>query len=279
MTLLSSLTTFRIGGPCEDLHTPDGTERTIELLKKLENPIVLGGGSNVLASDAGVNAPIIRTAGLNHIDIDGETIRAGCGAGLPECARAAAARGLTGLEWASGIPGSLGGAVVMNAGAYGGEMSQVVTSALIFNGREAVEISSFDFSYRHSVLMEHPSWVVLEVTLKLKWGDPDEIAAKIEQFRKARNEKQPNQPSAGSFFKRPPGHFAAALIDQCGLKGKTEGGAQVSEKHAGFIINRKGATCEDVLRLASLVRETVFKQTGVELEPEVRLLGELQWSF
>jgi UDP-N-acetylmuramate dehydrogenase len=252
----------------------------IELLRKLENPVILGGGSNILAAGEGVREPVIHTAGLRHIAFDGCVVRAGCGAGLPELSRAAARKGLSGLEWASGIPGSLGGAAVMNAGAYGGEMSQAVTEVLAFDGREAVWITEFDFSYRHSVFIDTPSLTVLEVTLRLSQDDPAEITARMEAHMRARNEKQPvNLPSAGSFFKRPKGGYAAALIEECGLKGASVGGARVSEKHSGFIVNTGGATCDDVLRLASLVRETVFIRFGTELEPEVRLLGDIGWNF
>jgi UDP-N-acetylmuramate dehydrogenase len=251
------------------------------LLKELENPVVLGGGSNILAADEGVTHPVVRTSGLDHIEFHGTAVRAGCGAGLPELARAAARQGLTGLEWASGIPGSVGGAAVMNAGAYGGEMSQVVTGALVFDGETPVTVRDFAFAYRHSIFFEYPSWTVLEVTLKLAEDDPQAISARMDELRKRRNEKQPvSLPSAGSFFKRPPGGYAAALIDQCGLKGLRIGGAQVSERHSGFVVNAGGAVCEDVLRLAALVRETVYKQTSVELEPEVRLLGrDWLWNF
>lgn len=274
MTLLSELTTFRIGGPCGGLYEPDSTERAIELLRGTDSPVVLGGGSNILAADGGVSAPVIRTVKLNRIEIDGATVRAGCGAALPELARAVCKRGLAGLEWGGGIPGSVGGAVVMNAGAYGGEMSRVVTEALVFDGREAVTVRDFDFGYRHSIFLDNPLWTVLEVTVKLTEDEPEAIAARMEELREKRNGKQPvNLPSAGSFFKRPPGDFAAGLIERCGLKGASAGGAQVSKKHSGFIVNTGGATCEDVLRLAALVRDTVFRQTGVELEPEVRLLG------
>jgi UDP-N-acetylmuramate dehydrogenase len=280
VTRLSGLTTFRIGGPCERLYQPDGIERTIELLREVNGAVVLGGGSNILAADEGVSFPVIRTTGVNHIEFDGDTIRAGCGVLLPELSRAAAKRGLTGLEWAGGIPGTVGGAVVMNAGAYGGEMSQVVTEALVYNGKDAVVLRDFRFSYRHSIFHDDPSLICLEAVFSLTPGDPDEIAAKAEGHRTARNEKQPvNVPSAGSFFKRPPGHYAAALIDQCGLKGVSRGGARVSEKHAGFIVNTGGAACRDVLDLAKHVHDAVFRQTGVKLEPEVRLLGDITWNF
>ena len=252
----------------------------LELLRGLESPVILGGGSNILADDEGVRAPVVHTAGLRQIFIEGETVRAGCGVGLPELSRAAARQGLSGLEWASGIPGSLGGAVVMNAGAYGGEMSQVVTEVLAFDGHTLVSMTGFDYSYRHSIFLDNPAFTVLEATLKLTRDEPSEIAARMETHMKARNEKQPvTQPSAGSFFKRPKNGYAAAMIDECGLKGAHVGGAMVSEKHAGFVVNVGGATCEDVLRLASMVREAVYKKFGVELEPEVRLLGDAEWNF
>lgn len=280
--LMSTITTFRIGGPCDILCVPANTEQAVETLRSAApfGGIILGRGSNVLAADEGLRQPVILTSGLNRLDFDGEAVTAGCGVSLPELSRAAAKRGLSGLEWASGIPGSLGGAVVMNAGAYGGEMAQIVTSALVFDGQNAVRVTEFDFSYRHSVFLSKPEHIVLEATLKLLPGDPAEISSRMDEFRKARNEKQPVElPSAGSFFKRPPGHFAGTLIDQCGLKGRSVGGARVSEKHAGFIVNTGGATCEDVIRLAALVRETVFRETGAELEPEVRLLGDVRWRF
>ncbi|MDR0292991.1 MAG: UDP-N-acetylmuramate dehydrogenase [Oscillospiraceae bacterium] len=275
---LSGLTTFRIGGPCDCLYIPDNVERMTELLRGLDSAAVLGNGSNLLAADEGVRFPLVHTAGLDDVAFDGETVRAGGGTGLPELSRAAARRGLSGLEWASGIPGSLGGAVVMNAGAYGGEMSRVVTEALVFDGNGAVTVTEFDFGYRHSVFQTNPAYVVLEVTLRLFRDEPSGIAARMEETRRARNEKQPvHLPSAGSFFKRPPGHFAGTLIERCGLKGVSVGGAKVSEKHAGFIVNTGGASCGDVVRLAALVRETVYRETGVELEPEVRLLGDIHW--
>ncbi len=277
---LRELTTFRIGGPCDSLYVPGNTEQAVTLLRTLQKPIILGRGSNVLAADAGLRSPVVLTSGLNGIHIEGETVRAGCGVSLPELSQAAAKASLSGLEWAGGIPGSLGGAVVMNAGAYGGVMDGVVTEALCFDGEKTFTVTEFDFGYRHSVFHEMPDMAVLEVTLKLTSGDGSEIRAKTEELKKARSQKQPvNQPSAGSFFKRPPGRFAGALIEQCGLKGVSVGGAQVSEKHAGFIVNTGGATCDDVMRLADLVRGRVYKETGAELVPEVRLLGDIQWSF
>ena len=195
---------------------------------------------------------------------------------LSRLAWAALGRGLAGLEFAHGIPGSLGGAITMNAGAYGGEMAQVVTAVTCLTRTGELQTVPADrcaFSYRHSAFSDG-SRLILRAEFSLPQGDPEEIRAKIEDLAQRRREKQPLEyPSAGSMFKRPPGHFAAALIDQCGLKGLTVGGAQVSEKHAGFVINRGGATCADVLALVDQVRERVLRQTGVELEMEVRVLG------
>ena len=184
---------------------------------------------------------------------------------------------MAGLEFAHGIPGTLGGGVMMNAGAYGGELSQTVT-AVTYLDREGEEhtipAAGCEFGYRSSIFARHPDWLILKAEFSLPQGDPEEIREKIQELARRRGEKQPLEyPSAGSMFKRPEGHFAAALIDQCGLKGLTVGGAQVSEKHAGFVINRGGATCADVLALVDQVRERVLRETGVTLEREVRLLG------
>ncbi|MDR1692853.1 MAG: UDP-N-acetylmuramate dehydrogenase [Oscillospiraceae bacterium] len=278
MNLLSSLTTFRIGGPCDAVYTPESAAEMTALLKTLDCPTVLGRGSNILAADEGVRTPVILTAGLNAIRIEGDTLRAGCGVSLPELSRAAESASLTGLEWAGGIPGTVGGGTVMNAGAYGGQMSDVLVSVCCAD-RER-DASECRFGYRQSVFTENPTLTVLEVTLKLTHGDPADISRRTEAFRKARNEKQPvSLPSAGSFFKRPEGHFAGALIERCGLKGVSVGGARVSEKHAGFLVNTGGATCRDVMILAERVRETVLRETGVALTPEVKLLGDISWSF
>ena len=190
---------------------------------------------------------------------------------------AALGRGLAGLEFAHGIPGTLGGGVLMNAGAYGGELAQVLTSVTYLDEtcrRVTLPVERCELSYRHSLFSHHPEWLILSAEMKLEPGDGEAIRGRMEELARRRREKQPLEwPSAGSTFKRPEGHFAAALIDQCGLKGLTVGGAQVSEKHAGFVINRGGATAEDVRRLMELVQERVFRATGVELEPEVRFLG------
>ena len=190
---------------------------------------------------------------------------------------AALGRGLTGLEFAHGIPGTLGGAVMMNAGAYGGEMVQVLTSVTYLDEagtRHTLPAGACGLSYRHSLFCGHPEWLILEAEMALPQGEGEQIRGRMEELARKRREKQPLEwPSAGSTFKRPEGHFAAALIEACGLKGVGIGGAQVSEKHAGFVINRGNATADDVRRLMALVQETVLRETGVALEPEVRLLG------
>ena len=201
------------------------------------------------------------------------TLTAGAGATLAQLAVEAANRGLAGLEFAHGIPGSVGGGMVMNAGAYGGELCQVVRQvrAMDRQGR-VMELAGEEcaFSYRHSRFSEG-GWLILSAAVELEEGDPAAIRDRMAELMARRKEKQPlDYPSAGSTFKRPEGHFAAALIDQCGLKGLRVGGAQVSEKHAGFVINTGAATCRDILELMGQVRERVFRETGVELEPEVK---------
>ena len=199
------------------------------------------------------------------------------GSTLARLANAALGRGLTGLEFAHGIPGTLGGAVVMNAGAYGGEMVQVLTAVTYLDGageEHTLPAAACALTYRHSRFSDRPDWLVLEAELELRPGDGEAIRARMDELAAKRREKQPLEwPSGGSTFKRPEGHFAAALIEGCGLKGVGIGGAQVSEKHAGFVVNRGGATADDVRRLMALVQETVLRETGVALEPEVRLLG------
>lgn len=276
---MSRHTTFRVGGPVPLLALPRTTHQAAMAVKiAVEEgitPFFLGNGSNLLVSDNGADAFVIKTVnGLSNVLVEGENVRAESGVLLSRLAVIARDNGLTGLEFAHGIPGSLGGAVTMNAGAYDGEMSQVVTSVtfLTASGKEETT-DQFDFSYRHSAFSDG-SRMILRVQMKLQNGDPSAIRARMEELMERRKSKQPLEwPSAGSTFKRPQGYFAAALIDQCGLKGLTVGGAQVSEKHAGFVINKGGATCFDILELMDQVRNRVFDQTGVTLEPEVKLLG------
>ena len=278
---MSRHTTFRIGGPVRLMALPKTEKEAQAVLKtawELEcPPFFLGNGSNLLVADAGYEGFVLKLArGMDQVQEVNRRLVAGSAMPLSQLAWAALGRGLAGLEFAHGIPGSLGGAVTMNAGAYGGEMAQVVTAVTCLTRRGELETVPADrcaFSYRHSAFSDG-SRLILRVEFSLPQGDPEEIRAKIEDLARRRKEKQPLEwPSAGSMFKRPPGHFAAALIDQCGLKGLTVGGAQVSEKHAGFVVNRGGATCADVLALVDQVRERVLRQTGVELEMEVRVLG------
>jgi UDP-N-acetylmuramate dehydrogenase len=240
---------------------------------------LMGNGSNLLIRDGGIRGLVIVLADRFSSVIQESTvqIKAQAGVRLGALARFAWQKGLGGLEFASGIPGTLGGAVTMNAGAYGGEMQQVIESVtainhegelFTFNGEE------MDFGYRHSRIMEE-DLIVVEATLKLVPKEPQEIKAYMDDLAERRRSKQPIQyPSAGSFFKRPPGNFAGALIEQAGLKGTRVGDAQVSELHAGFIINLGEATAKDVLQLKELVQQRVFEQSGILLEPEVRIVGE-----
>ena len=258
-------TTFKVGGPATLMALP-GTEE--ELLAAVRTALEEG------ITDAGLDALVVKTAPrVSRVEVRENTLRAGAGISLAQLASEAADHGLTGLEFAHGIPGSLGGAVVMNAGAYGGELCQVISQVRALDSRGQVrELAgdACDFSYRHS-RFSAGGWLILSATVELAPGDPAAIRGRMEELMARRKAKQPLEyPSAGSTFKRPEGHFAAALIEGCGLKGLTVGGAQVSEKHAGFVINIGSATCRDILDLMDQVRERVFRETGVELEPEVK---------
>lgn len=279
---LDRYTSFRIGGPARRMAFPRSGEAAVLLVSHaLElgaRPFVLGNGTNVLFPDEGVERLVICTRDMACVAagaVAGE-ITAECGASLAKIAVFAQKAGLSGLEFAHGIPGSLGGAVCMNAGAYGGEMVQVVKEVTVLFPEDGVKTLSGEemaFSYRHSLLTEHPDTVVLRATLRLQAGIPGEIREKMDELMARRKASQPLEyPSAGSTFKRPAGYYAAALIDQCGLKGLTVGGAQVSEKHAGFVINRGGASCADVTALMAEIQKRVREQTGVVLEPEVRVI-------
>ena len=285
---LSRHTTFRIGGPARLMALPKTEEEAKTALKAAAAleiaPFFLGNGSNLLAADGGYDGFVLKPAGeleeiraLPSRDPEGRVLlEAGGGAALSRLSAAALERGLTGLEFAQGIPGSVGGAVTMNAGAYGGEISQVLlyAAALERDGTERlIPAADCRLSYRRS-LFSGGGLLVCRAAFALTPGERTEISARMEDFARRRREKQPLEyPSAGSMFKRPAGYFAGALIEQCGLKGLTVGGAQVSEKHAGFLVNRGGATCADVLELIRQVRERVLRETGVELEMEVRTLG------
>lgn len=276
---LAPLTTFRIGGRAALLCRPRTVGELRGTLKALRGLGVrwycLGKGSNTLFCDEGFDGAVVCFSGLDEVRVEGGCVVAGAGAALSEVCRAAQAAGLAGLEFAYGIPGSVGGAVFMNAGAYGGEMADVVQSVTCLDaGLELCERPAGEcaFGYRTSVFQTDGSAVV-QARFALQRGDPAEIDARMRELLERRRSKQPLEyPSAGSTFKRPQGAYAAALIEQCGLKGTTVGGAQVSEKHGGFLINIGGATCADVLALADLVCRTVEEKTGFHLEKEIRVV-------
>ncbi|MBQ8145044.1 MAG: UDP-N-acetylmuramate dehydrogenase [Butyricicoccus sp.] len=277
--LMSAHTTFRIGGPADlyvEWKSGAPLEEILPILRASGQPLyILGRGSNVLVHDAGVRGIVLNSSAANQITCEGTKITAESGAGLASIASTALRESLTGFEFAAGIPGSLGGAVCMNAGAYGGEMVQVVTRSRYITPEGelgVIEGDAHQFGYRHSVYKDHPDWLVLQAELELQKGEPTEIRSMMEDLAQRRRDKQPlNYPSAGSTFKRPTGYFAGRLIEDCGLKGYAIGGAQVSEKHAGFLINRGGATCDDMLRLVGHVQNTVQERFGVELECEIRV--------
>lgn len=278
---MSAHCSFRIGGPARLMACPaSGAEAAalLRLLREADAPVeLMGKGTNLLVADEGLDAVVVRLGeAISEAELlPGDRVRAGAGISLAKLAVFAAEAGLSGLEFAHGIPGSLGGAVFMNAGAYGGEMKDVLESAEIAlpDGtlREA-PAEELELSYRHSAL-EGSGALVTAATVKLTPAEPEAIRARMRELMEKRRASQPlDMPSAGSTFKRPVGGYAAALIDQAGLKGFAIGGAQVSEKHAGFVINRGGATFDDVLRLMEHIQKTVLEKSGVRLEPEVRIL-------
>lgn len=279
---MSKHTTFRIGGPADYLVLPASMQEVAAVLhmaKQYAIPVtVLGNGSNVLVLDKGIRGLVMKFGPeMGYIRHQGSTVFAGAGALLAAVSKYAAEHNLTGFEFAIGIPGSIGGAVFMNAGAYEGDMSQVVQAVTaVCAGGELKRFvrDELNFGYRHSVFQEN-GCLVCEVELALTNGENNSIRVRLDDYTTKRQTKQPiEMPSAGSTFKRPKGHFAGTLIEQAGLKGASVGGAQVSNKHAGFIINAGGATAQDVLALISKVQDSVYKQFGVSLHPEVRILGE-----
>jgi UDP-N-acetylmuramate dehydrogenase len=278
---MSKHTTFRIGGVADVFVMPDSIEKIkscIDIAKENNVPYyVVGNGSNLLVKDKGFRGVIIQLfTSFNAVEVNGNVIRSQCGAMLSGISRTALNNSLTGLEFASGIPGTLGGAVCMNAGAYGGEMKQIIKSVTVLKDGEVLTLSNeeCDFSYRNSRIMRE-GMLVLEAEIELEKGNFDDIKAKMDELSQQRISKQPLEyPSAGSTFKRPEGYFAGKLIDDSGLRGYRVGGAQVSEKHCGFVVNRGGATAEDVLTLMEDVNRIVKEKFGVGLEPEVRIIGE-----
>ena len=274
-------TSFQIGGPAEIFVQPaTGAEvcQAIRLAKEEQIPFfVVGNGSNLLVSDDGFRGMIVQIGrNLQEISVEDNVIYAQAGALLSRVSKTALEHGLTGMEFAAGIPGSLGGAVAMNAGAYGGEMKDILTDVEVLtpDGEiKTLSLEELDLSYRHSCIFEK-DYIVLSVHLQLEQGDKTVIRNRMDELARARREKQPLEyPSAGSTFKRPEGYFAGALIQDAGLKGYTVGGAQVSEKHSGFVVNRGGATAEEVLFLIKQVQKKVKSRFGVTMEPEVRMVG------
>ncbi len=274
-------TTFAIGGPADLFVMPKTRKEllgTLDVFREQNIPfLLLGNGSNMLVADAGIRGAVVCTTDLDEVRVhDDNTVTAEAGALLSRIARRAQRSGLAGAEFAGGIPGSLGGAVYMNVGAYDGQMAGIVQETEFVDGEgnlRTLRGGEHGFGYRTSVFRQHPDWTVLCSTMLLQAGDSAAILDKMNDFAQRRRDKQPlNFPSAGSTFKRPEGHFAGQLIEQAGLKGVSVGAAQVSEKHAGFLINRGGATCDDMLRLIELVQDKVREQFGVELECEVRIV-------
>lgn len=279
---MSAHTTFRIGGPADMFVSVRSISEMRELIKAAKETMtpfmVIGNGSNMLVSDKGIRGLVIHIGkDLSDISVSGNIITAQAGALMSKVASEALRAELTGFETLSGIPGSLGGGLFMNAGAYGGEIKNVVKSVTyIDESGEIYTVSNEEckFFYRHSIFCDGGKYI-LSAELELKKGDPSEIKAAMDDYNNRRKEKQPlSMPSAGSTFKRPEGYFAGRLIEDCGLKGYRVGGAMISDLHAGFVVNTGNATASDVMTLIDDVRDMVRKKFGVELEPEVRLIGE-----
>ncbi len=275
-------TTFRVGGPAEVLFLPERAEQIVLALdaaREAGSPaVVIGNGSNLLVRDKGIRGLVIVLGeGFSRIRFEGNTVKAQAGVSLAKLAAAAQARGLSGLEFASGIPGTLGGGCAMNAGAYGGQLSDVLIGAEVLMDGTVKTLSrdGMQMGYRTTRPLREGG-IVLSARFALTPDDPEAILCRMRELNARRRDKQPlNWPSAGSTFKRPEGHFAGALIEGAGLKGRRVGGAQVSEKHAGFIVNTGGATAADILTLIGIVQAEVQARSGVWLETEVRVLGEV----
>lgn len=273
---------FKVGGPADFLLKPkteDEIKRLIEFLKNENIPyIVIGNGSNLLVKDGGIRGVVIKIAdNFNKFEIEDTKVVAQSGALLSFMGKAILNKSLTGFEFAAGIPGTLGGAIAMNAGAYGGEMKDIVKSVRLMDSKgNIIELSNkeMEFEYRRS-LISKSGYIVLSAIMELKEGNFDEIKGYMKELTKSRVTKQPlNLPSAGSTFKRPEGHFAAKLIEDSGLKGLTLGGARVSEKHSGFVVNIGDAKAKDIIELINVVKSTVYSKFGVMLEEEVKILGD-----
>lgn len=273
-------TAWKIGGPADALLEPRSVPELVEAIEKAHEhgvPVtVLGGGTNVLIRDGGIRGLTVRISrSLSNVEFDGERVSAEAGALYPALANKTAAAGLAGLEFATGIPGTVGGAVYMNAGAYGSETVEVLEWAEVYRGGELVRMKNAELglSYRHSLLQERPEWVVVRASYALSAGDPQTLKDRIKGFRQQRMAGSPNKPSCGSTFKRPPGDYPGRVVEAAGLKGTRVGQIEVSRVHANYLINHGGGSSEDALRLMGLVQKTVYERLGVDLEPEVRVVG------
>ncbi|GAA0086959.1 UDP-N-acetylmuramate dehydrogenase [Clostridium sp. MB05] len=272
---------FRVGGPADILLIPESKDqviKTIENCREKNIPFyVVGNGSNLLVKDGGLKGVVIKLNEVKNIKIVGDIVEAECGAMLKDVSNTALKSSLTGFEFACGIPGTVGGAVFMNAGAYNGEIAHVIESAEVIDDKGNIITLSKDdleLGYRSSIVMKK-NYIVLSARFKLQNGDEDQIKNAVNDLTNKRESKQPLEyPSAGSTFKRPEGYFAGKLIQDAGLKGYSIGGAAVSEKHSGFVINKNGATAKDILDLISYIQDEVKRQFNVELHPEVRIIGE-----
>lgn len=280
---LRRYTAWKIGGPADALLEPKSVDEltgAVQTAREAGVPVtVLGGGTNVLVRDGGIRGLTIRLAkSLTNIEFDGDRVSADAGVLYPVLANTTAGRGLAGLQFATGIPGTVGGAVYMNAGAYGSETVEVLDWADVFRDGEVVRMPNRDLglAYRKSVLHEHPDWIVLRAGYTLTSGDPDELKAQIKEFRAQRMSGSPSKPSCGSTFKRPEGDFPGRVIEAAGLKGTRIGQIEVSPVHANYLVNLGGGSAEDALRLIEHVRKTVREKLGIELESEVRVIGEPQ---
>ena len=278
---LKRYTAWKIGGPADALIEPRDASTLVEAVKTAREhdiPVtVLGGGTNVLVRDGGIRGLVIRLAkALTHVEISGNEVVADAGVLYPVLANKTAGQGLAGLEFATGIPGTVGGAVYMNAGAYGSETREVLDWAEVYRGGEVVCMNNadLDLSYRHSTLHEHPDWFVLRASYTLAPGDADGLKARIKEYRAQRMNGSPSKPSCGSTFKRPENDFPGRVIEEAGLKGTRVGMLEVSPVHANYLVNNGGGTAKDALKLIEIVREKVRERLGIELEAEVRVIGE-----
>ena len=279
---MSRHTTLKLGGPADYLAFPRNEEEIAGLFEEADRngiPVtVIGHGSNLLVLDGGIPGITVRLGGAfsQAMLLNATEWSVQAGMLLSDLAKKSQILGLSGLEFAAGIPGTVGGGLYMNAGAYGGEMAQVVTGADVFDGSRVFHLSAeeLELSYRHSLCMDHPDWLITRVELKLTPGDPDAIRAVMDDRQQRRRDKQPlSQPSAGSFFKRPQGDYAARLIEEAGMKGYRKGNAAVSDKHAGFVVNLGNASAQDVLALMEDVQKAVWNAFHIQLEPEVKIIG------